>query len=106
MNGPDMLRALLGVMLALALVLALAFAFIWILRRLQDRQAGRDGSGPGGQQATLHFVRALPLGPRERAVLIDVQGERLLLGVAQERVSLLARYPLPSGSDENPKGSA
>ncbi len=90
MTGLELLRAALGVALALLLVLGLAAGFIWLLRRLQDRQAGSRSVDP---QSRITFVRALPLGPRERAVLVDVEGERLLLGVSAGGVSLLARWP-------------
>lgn len=93
MSPADLFRSLLGVMLALAFVLALAFGFIWFLKWLQDRQAGRVPGAVGEAADELRFLRALPLGPRERAVLVEVRGERLLLGVAAGGVTLLARWP-------------
>jgi flagellar protein FliO/FliZ len=40
-------------------------------------------------------VAALPLGTREKAVLIEIGGRQLLLGVAPGRVSLLERFEQP-----------
>lgn len=94
MSGGDLVGSFLGVLLALGLVLGLAVGFIWVLRRLQDRQAGprRRGSGEGAS-ARLLFLRALPLGPRERVVLIEAEGDRFLVGVGCSAVTLLARWP-------------
>lgn len=84
--------SLLAIVLALALVLGLAWAVIWLLRRLQDRQMG--GSAGEGEEAgrTLRFVRALPIGPRERLVLVEVGGEQLLVGVGGGLVTLVAHW--------------
>lgn len=84
--------SLLAIILALALVLGLAWAVIWLLRRLQDRQMG--GGGTDGEDAgrTLRFVRALPIGPRERLVLVEVGGEQLLVGVGGGLVTLVAHW--------------
>jgi flagellar protein FliO/FliZ len=82
------LASLVSVLLALLLVLALAFGFIRALAWWQARSAAGSGDG-----SAIRFVRAMPLGPRERAVLLDVEGERFLLGVAAGAVTLLARWP-------------
>jgi len=71
----------LRVALALLVVLAAVFAAGWLSRRLR-------GFGPTrGQQ--LELLAQLPLGPRERAVLLRVGAQQLLLGVAQGSVRLL-----------------
>jgi flagellar protein FliO/FliZ len=95
MSGSDLLGSLIGVLLALGLVLGLAVGFVWVLRRIQEGQTGlvRRGRGEAGA-ARLVFVRALPLGPRERVVLIEAEGERFLVGVGGSAVTLLARWPL------------
>lgn len=100
MSGGDLVRTLLGVILALLFVLALAAAVIWLLRQLQDRQSGARRGAPDGH--ALQFLRALPVGPRERAVLVRVDGERLLLGVAAGSVTLLARLPAAAPDDAAP----
>ncbi|MFG6460770.1 flagellar biosynthetic protein FliO [Roseateles sp. DXS20W] len=86
----DLLLNLASTVLALAFVLALAWVLIKGWRRLQDRAGTTDGAGDA-----LRFVRALPLGARERVVLLDHAGERWMLGVTAGGISLLARWPLP-----------
>ena len=82
--------SLLAVVLALIVVLALAWAAIRLLRKWQDRfqQAGGDDAG-----MQIRFLRAMPLGQGERVVLIEAQGEVMLIGVTGGGISLLARWP-------------
>jgi flagellar protein FliO/FliZ len=71
----------LRVALALLVVLAAVVAAGWLSRRVR-------GFGPiRGRE--LELLTQLPLGPRERAVLLRVGAQQLLLGVAQGSVRLL-----------------
>lgn len=82
--------SLLAIVLALVVVLGLAWGVIWLLRKLQDRQLQQDFEGGAG--LTMRFIRALPLGPRERLVLVEVGGEQLLVGVTGGFITLIARW--------------
>lgn len=73
------------VTLALLVVLAAVFAAAWFVKRL------RMATGRG-----VHGIEVLAqssLGAKERAVIVRVGGERLLLGVASGGVSLLRTLP-------------
>jgi flagellar protein FliO/FliZ len=63
-----------GVLLSLALVVGFIFAAAWVVRRM-PLGIGR-GSGP------LKVLAALPLGPKERLVLVEARGEELLIAVS------------------------
>lgn len=76
------------VLLSLALVLALLFAGAWAMKRV----AGVTG----GANARLRTLASLSLGARERAVLIEVDGREVLLGVAPGNVRTLLVGDLPS----------
>jgi flagellar protein FliO/FliZ len=65
----------------LLLVLAAVFAVAWVARRLR----GASSSGANG----IEVLAQASLGPKEKAVIVRVDGERLLLGVASGQVSLL-----------------
>ena len=69
------------VTLSLGLVLAVIFAAAWIVRRM--RGFNRTAS------ASLDVIADLPLGQKERAVLVRVGTQQILLGVAPGRVSTL-----------------
>lgn len=73
--------SLLQLFFGLLLVLTLLFATLWLLKKV---------SAPGGGSGNLiRVVSAAAVGPRERVVVVDVGGTRLVLGVAPGRVSLL-----------------
>lgn len=78
---PAGVGSLAQVTLSLGIVLAIIFAAAWIVRRM--RGFGRAASG------TLDVLADLPLGQKERAVLIRVGTKQILLGVAPGRVSTL-----------------
>lgn len=69
------------VTLSLLLVLAAVFAAAWVMRRM--RGFGKFGNG------ALHIVTEISVGTKERAVLVQVGNQQLLLGVAPGRVSTL-----------------
>ena len=74
-------ESLVQILLGLVLVLLVIAAAAWLLRRFGHLQAGAGGA--------LRIVGGLSLGPRERAVLIQVGERQLLLGVAPGRVQML-----------------
>jgi len=63
-----------GVILSLVLVVGFILAAAWVVRRM-PLGLGR-GNGP------LKVLAALPLGPRERLVLVEARGEELLIAVS------------------------
>lgn len=71
---PSAAGGLLRVALALIVVLAAIFGAGWLSRRVHGTGKARH---PG-----LEVLAQLPLGPRERAVLIRVGAQQLLVGVA------------------------
>ena len=91
MSFGTVLSSILAVLLSLGLVLALAWGALWLLRRFQDRSLGAGRSREQGR--VLRFSRALPLGPRERVVLIEIDGEEMLLGVTANTITELKRWP-------------
>jgi flagellar protein FliO/FliZ len=77
----------LRVPLALLLVIALVLGAAWVLRRL-------TGTPTGGSQR-MQVLSQLSLGTRERAVLVRVSGQDLLLGVAAGSVRTLHVFVAP-----------
>lgn len=76
------------VTLSLLLVLAAVFAAAWVVRRM--RGFGKFSSG-----GALHIVTEIAVGTKERAVLVQVGNQQLLLGVAPGRVTTLHVLPEP-----------
>jgi flagellar biosynthetic protein FliO len=73
---------------ALAIVLALAFFSLKLLKRAQ---AGKPGAGD-----EIRYVRALPVGPRERLTVVEYRDEVLLLGVTAGQITIIDRRPRPA----------
>jgi flagellar protein FliO/FliZ len=83
--------SLLPMLLVLVFVLALIPASIWLLKRL--------GGGSPSAAAGMKVVAQLPLGPRERLVVVEAGERWLLLGVTASsinRVGTLPRGALPA----------
>jgi flagellar protein FliO/FliZ len=72
---------MLRVCVALAFVVGAVYALAWLMRRLRN---GVGASAPG-----LTVIAQVSLGARERAVLLRVGEQHLLLGVAAGSVRLL-----------------
>jgi len=85
--GGELLRVILSLLAIIMLIIAAG----WMSRRLQGRSA------PGGRR--IRCVETLSLGARERVLLLDADGKRLLVGVGQGGMRTLHLYegaaPLP-----------
>jgi len=79
----------IAAILALGLVIGLIFALAWIVRRLPGTGLRLDDG--------LRIIAGVSLGSKERAVVVDINGKQLLLGVTPGAVSLLhiLDTPLP-----------
>lgn len=82
-------ESLASLSLTSAAIIVLLWGAIWALRRL------RGGAASPRDCAVL---RALPLGPRERLLVVRVGARHLVVGVGSSSVSLLCELaePLPS----------
>ncbi len=91
---------LASVTLALLAVLAAIFALAWLARRM--RTLGSRAAG------ALEILASMPLGAKERAVLLKVGDAQILLGVAPGRVNMLhvLAQPLELGKPAGERGSA
>jgi flagellar protein FliO/FliZ len=69
------------VTLALCIVLGAIFLCAWFARRMRNISSGRAGA--------MNVVAEVRLGPKERAVLLQVGAVQLLVGVAPGQISAL-----------------
>ena len=84
MNLASALLELLTVAFALAIVLGLAFFSLKLLKRFQ-------AGAPSDDQ--IRYLRALPVGQRERLTLVAYRDEVFLLGVTAGQITVLDRRP-------------
>ena len=87
---------LVQVTLSLMLVLAAVFASAWVVRRM--RNFVRPGAG------AINIIADVALGTKERAVLIQVGAQQLLVGVAPGRVNTLHVLAEPVRIDDAQRG--
>lgn len=85
--------ALLGkTALALGLVVACVLACGWLVRRV-----GVRGQASG---QLLRVVSSTSVGQREKVVIVEVQGQWLVVGVTAQQVSLLAQMDGPPSAGQ------
>ena len=89
-TDPLSFMGVLNMLFGLVVVIALILGLAWVLRKY--------GRLPMTNQVEMKVLGGLSLGTRERAVLIQVEGHRLLLGVAPGRVETL--HVLDKATDE------
>jgi len=88
-----------SMLLALVLVLGLAWVVLRVMRaRLQP---GAKGKGDD----VLRFVRALPVGAKERVVIVEFRGARWMLGVTAGGISTIAFWPQQAASEHQEGGT-
>lgn len=78
-GGPGFLQIFGSLLLVIGTIVAIG----WFAKRLKAMPRARGGA--------LRIVDEIALGPKERAVLLEVDGARLVLGVGDGRVGLLHR---------------
>lgn len=81
-SSPFSWGAMLQLFAALVFVLIVFFGVIWVLKRFQPGLAS-------AQTGSLRVLASLPLGVRERLLLVQVGEQQLLLGVTPSGISLL-----------------
>lgn len=75
---------LVRVILSLLGIIVLIFAAGWISRRMQRR--------PGGAGRRIRCVESFAVGTRDRLLLLDADGQRLLVGIGQGGMRTLHVY--------------
>ena len=75
--------------LSFALVIALLLAVLWGLRKMQN---GNSFLRKHAQR--LHTVESLSIGPRQKIILIQVDGQDVLIGVTAHQMTSLSPWPV------------
>ena len=82
------------VLISLLGIIALIFAAGWMSRRLQAR------TSPGGRR--LRCVESMAIGARDRLLIIEADGKRLLVGVGQGGMRTLHVYDGDAATGDAP----
>jgi flagellar protein FliO/FliZ len=92
-SSPISSNALFETVLGLGLILALIFVLAWLIKRTGKFQTTANGE--------IKMIATLSLGPRERAILLEVGGARILVGVTTQQIRTLHVL----GQDDTPEKS-
>lgn len=95
-ESPVSAMSLLQTLLGLVLVLGCIVLVAWLLKRSNSFHTAASGQ--------LKMIAGLPLGTRERAVLVQVGDKQLLLGVTPQQISLLHTLETPLATDQPIQG--
>ncbi|WP_332674680.1 flagellar biosynthetic protein FliO [Aromatoleum sp.] len=77
---PDVAGSIGQMVFGLAVVIGLLLAGLWLIKRLSVARGALTG---------LKVLGAVPVGPRERVVLVEIAGKVLVLGVTSASVRTL-----------------
>ena len=77
--------------LSFALVIGLLLALLWTLRKMQN---GSTMLRKKNQR--MHTVETLSVGPRQKILLIQVDGQDVLVGVTAHQMTALSAWPAHS----------
>lgn len=91
-------RHLVNVTLALMGIIGLIFALSWFVKRFNQ--------GSFSANAHIKILSAMPLGTRERIVLIEAGGQQLLLGITSTNINTLHVFEKPVVVDSNEGGQS
>ena len=82
--------------LTLGVIVLLLWGGIWAMRRM------RPGMGLGNSRDCT-ILRSLPVGPRERLLVVQIGARQLVIGIGANSVSLICeldeRLPVMAGED-------
>lgn len=83
LSAVNLLQTLMGLLLVLARVVLVA----WLLKRTNSFHTAANGK--------LKVIAGIPLGSRERAVLVQIGDEQILLGVTPQQINTLHKLETP-----------
>ncbi|NOQ93331.1 MAG: flagellar biosynthetic protein FliO [Methylophaga sp.] len=97
-SPPVSTGALVETLLGLLLVLAIIAFLVWLLRKTGQFQTSSNSE--------MHIVANLALGPRERAILLQVGKQQILVGVTSQHVQTLHVLDEPINTDNKQSNSS
>ena len=84
--APDLFSSAVTMVSALAITLGILFFIFYLLRRFYSKGGGSLGSG-----GLVRVVSTTYLGSKQSLVLADVAGEKFVLGLSPQGITLLAK---------------
>lgn len=92
LSAVNLLQTVMGLLIVLGCVVLVA----WLLKRSNSFHTAANGK--------IKVIAGIPLGTRERAVLVQIGDEQILLGVTPQQINTLHKLEKPLNV-ENKQGS-
>lgn len=90
-----------GMILGLMAVLAIIFVLAWLSKRFNLNMPGAN--------TNMKMLSAMNVGQKEKIILVEVEGRKMLLGVTPHQINLLQDFELPGsgerGREDNDKAT-
>lgn len=93
---PSSQDQLIQVSIALVLVLALIYAIAWFIKRKQGVH--------GISNIPMKTIGVLPMGVKEKIILVEVGGKQILLGMTASNINTLATFDEPIVEEKQSSG--
>ncbi|MBU1168205.1 MAG: flagellar biosynthetic protein FliO [Proteobacteria bacterium] len=83
----------------LCLVLGILVGILYFIRKINQAQ------GEGRDKSMIRHLSTFYLAPKERVVLLDVMGRKILIGVTQQNITNITEFPecLEKEDEEEPR---
>ena len=85
-GAPNLYASLLKMVAALGILIALLFAALYIVKRVFGKKMGI-----AGQDQSIRVITSAYLGPKKSIALVDIAGERIVVGITQDHISMLTK---------------
>jgi len=82
-------------LLSFGLVIGLLLALLWTLRKLQNGAVLRKSF------QRMQLVETLSVGPRQKIILIQVDGRDVLVGITAQQMTALSSWSANGSTDES-----
>ncbi len=86
-------------LLSFGLVIGLLLALLWTLRKLQNGAVLRKSF------QRMQLVETLSVGPRQKIILIQVDGREVLVGITAQHMTALSPWSANGSTDESQASS-
>ena len=83
---PNLYASLLKMVAALGILIALLFVALYLVKRVFGKKMGIAGQDQG-----IRVITSAYLGPKKSIALVDIAGERIVVGITQDHISMLTR---------------
>ncbi len=91
-DSPGLTGSVIKMVTALGIVLSLLFAVVFFVKKYLGRKIGLNG-----QEQKIRVVTSAYLGPRKSIALVEVAGEKIVVGITATNISMLSKV----GRDED-----